>query len=610
MRLQRAGKAIATTHRADLAGLSEQRTWPPRFRNRALGQMKTRVRQAASARCSLPWRVPLAIPCRSRRRSRGYRSQTISASSGRSSRPVPRPCAAARPGRPRRRRPRRNATRDRAGSAPRPYASGRTDGIDLGQQIDAIAVLLDHAEQSRRPGPRSASGGCTPLAVLRASCRVPLLDTIPGGVYRAASADARQRRDETRQFPRTSPRRDAHATAARPVARPCRARRTRRSGREAAAGRTDPVCGMTVDPATSQHRFEHGGKTFHFCCAGLPRRNSPPTRPLPGSPTRTPAPHAVAGRDLHLPDAPRDPPADPAACPICGMALEPLAPTAEAAAEPRARRHDAAVLDRPRADRAGGGAGDGRPCAAARPASALVPPRCRTGSSSCSPRRSCCGPAGRSSSAAGLGRQPQPQHVHPDRARAPAPPTSTASSPPSPRLFPAGFRATDGTVAVYFEAAAVITVLVLLGQVLELRAREQTGGAIRALLDLAPKTARRLSDDGDGRGDPARPGARPATACASGPGDGVPVDGVVLEGRSASTSRWSPASRCRSPSSPAKADRRHGERHRRAGDARRARSAPTPCWRASSPWWPRRSAVARADPAPGRHRRRLVRARR
>ena len=66
----------------------------------------------------------------------------------------------------------------------------------------------------------------------------------------------------------------------------------------------------------------------------------------------------------------------------------------------------------------------------------------------------------------------------------------------APGAFPAAFRGLDGAVAVYFEAAAVITVLVLLGQVLELRAREQTSGAIRALLDLAPKTARRLRADG------------------------------------------------------------------------------------------------------------------
>src|SRR3546814_6832451 len=65
----------------------------------------------------------------------------------------------------------------------------------------------------------------------------------------------------------------------------------------------------------------------------------------------------------------------------------------------------------------------------------------------------------------------------------------------TPGIFPAAFRAADGSVAVYFEAAAVITTLVLLGQVLELRARERTSGAIKALLNLAPKTARRIATD-------------------------------------------------------------------------------------------------------------------
>ncbi len=66
----------------------------------------------------------------------------------------------------------------------------------------------------------------------------------------------------------------------------------------------------------------------------------------------------------------------------------------------------------------------------------------------------------------------------------------------APSIFPAGIRGPEGAVAVYFEAASVITVLVLLGQILELRARESTSGAIRALLDLAPKTARRILPDG------------------------------------------------------------------------------------------------------------------
>src|SRR6266516_1069310 len=101
----------------------------------------------------------------------------------------------------------------------------------------------------------------------------------------------------------------------------------------------------------------------------------------------------------------------------------------------------------------------------------------------------------------------------------------------APNLFPAAFRGPEGTVAVYFEAAAVITVLVLLGQVLELRAREQTSGAIRALLDLAPKTARRVKNGDDEE--------IPLDEVAAGdklrvrPGETVPVDGELIEGRSA-----------------------------------------------------------------------------
>jgi cation transport ATPase len=100
----------------------------------------------------------------------------------------------------------------------------------------------------------------------------------------------------------------------------------------------------------------------------------------------------------------------------------------------------------------------------------------------------------------------------------------------APSLFPPAFRDAMGTVPVYFEAAAVITVLVLLGQVLELRARERTSGAIKALLDLAPKTARRVTADGQDEevtldlvvmGDHLR--VRP--------GEKVPVDGVIAEGR-------------------------------------------------------------------------------
>jgi P-type Cu+ transporter len=100
-----------------------------------------------------------------------------------------------------------------------------------------------------------------------------------------------------------------------------------------------------------------------------------------------------------------------------------------------------------------------------------------------------------------------------------------------PGLFPAAFRSMDGGVPVYFEAAAVITVLVLLGQVLELKAREQTGGAIRALLDLAPKRARRIGAD-DSDEEVALDAVAAGDRLRVRPGETVPVDGEVLEGRS------------------------------------------------------------------------------
>ena len=102
----------------------------------------------------------------------------------------------------------------------------------------------------------------------------------------------------------------------------------------------------------------------------------------------------------------------------------------------------------------------------------------------------------------------------------------------APGMFPAGFHGMGDTVAVYFEAAAVITVLVLLGQVLELRAREQTGGAIRALLKLAPKTAHRLTATGADE-EVALELIQVGDRLRVRPGDGVPVDGEVLEGKGA-----------------------------------------------------------------------------
>lgn len=102
----------------------------------------------------------------------------------------------------------------------------------------------------------------------------------------------------------------------------------------------------------------------------------------------------------------------------------------------------------------------------------------------------------------------------------------------APGIFPDAFRGEGGEVAVYFEAAAVIIVLVLLGQVLELRARSQTGSAIKALLGLAPKTARRLGEDGSEEDIPVKE-VQPGDMLRIRPGEKIPIDGVILEGQSA-----------------------------------------------------------------------------
>lgn len=102
----------------------------------------------------------------------------------------------------------------------------------------------------------------------------------------------------------------------------------------------------------------------------------------------------------------------------------------------------------------------------------------------------------------------------------------------APNTFPEGFRRMDGSVPVYFEAAAVITVLVLLGQVLELRAREKTGGAIRALLNLSPKIARRINQDGSEEDVPLNH-VHVGDHLRVRPGEAVPIDGIIVEGKSA-----------------------------------------------------------------------------
>jgi Cu+-exporting ATPase len=299
-----------------------------------------------------------------------------------------------------------------------------------------------------------------------------------------------------------------------------------------AATVVDPVCGMQVNPATSKHRFEHAGTTVHFCSAGCRTKfEADPARYLAPKPPETASP-AKAAAIYTCPMHPEIRHQGPGNCPICGMALEPLEVTAEAA--PNHELHDMTrrfwvglVLALPVFILEMGGH---------IPALGLhefVPPWISTWIQFVlsTPVVLWAGwPFFQRGWASVVSR-------HLNMFTLIALGTGSAylyslAATFIPESFPAGFRGMDGMVAVYFEAAAVITVLVLLGQVLELRARERTGTAIRALLNLAPKTARRLRDgaaDEEIAIDQVKVGDRLRIR----PGDRIAVDGQVLSGTSA-----------------------------------------------------------------------------
>ena len=280
---------------------------------------------------------------------------------------------------------------------------------------------------------------------------------------------------------------------------------------------------MTVDPGTSRHRFEHAGNTFHFCCAGCRDKFAADPDQLPDASRRTGADTAAT---YTCPMHPEIRQVGPGSCPICGMALEPLTVSAEPEANPELADMSRRFWIGARADRPGCRAGDGRisgdlhgrsPAANWLQFVLATPvvlwaglPFFQRGWDSLV-RRSL-----NMFTLIALGTG--------------AAWVYSVVATIAPGLFPAGFRAAGGSVAVYFEAAAVITVLVLLGQVLELRARERTGGAIRALLNLAPKTARRITAGGDDEEIPLDR-IQPGDLLRVRPGDGVPVDGVVRGGR-------------------------------------------------------------------------------
>ncbi|MFC5359440.1 heavy metal translocating P-type ATPase [Azospirillum himalayense] len=300
----------------------------------------------------------------------------------------------------------------------------------------------------------------------------------------------------------------------------------------------DPVCGMMVDPERTGHQAGHGGQTFHFCSARCrdkfvadPERYLKPEA-KPAAPEKAAQASPQKGVIYTCPMHPEIRQEGPGNCPICGMALEPVGATLEEGPNPE-------LIDMTRRFWIG---------------TALTVPLVLL-------------ELGAHLPGLGLHTLISPQASLWLQFLLATPVVLWAGGPLLergwrsfvnrslnmfslialgvgvayvfslvatflPGIFPPSFRGMDGVVAVYYEAAAVITVLVLLGQVLELRAREQTGGAIRALLNLAPKTARRIRADGEDEEVPlevVQVGDRLRVR----PGDGVPVDGEVLEGRSA-----------------------------------------------------------------------------
>jgi P-type Cu+ transporter len=358
----------------------------------------------------------------------------------------------------------------------------------------------------------------------------------------------------------------------------------------------DPVCGMNVEPAAAKYKFKLAGKNYYFCCASclekfrtrpeeyLVTGSAPGVQminiaPAQGSPAKSNlvrlsgTPPAVTAGTESLPAkasayvcpmCPEVRSAMPAACPRCGMALEPEMPIASARVEYTCPMHPEIVRPGPGTCPICGMALEPRTVTAQEEdnpelremtrrfwiSAALTVPLLAIAMGHMLPgmpmqrlipgawetwielilatpvvlwggapffQRGWASIVNRSTNmftliAMGTG----VAYLY------------SLVATLFPQIFPASFREMSGTPAVYFEAAAAITTLVLLGQVLELRARSRTGAAIRALLDLTPKTSRILRDDREE--DIPLEQVRPGDRLRVRPGEKVPVDGIVLEG--------------------------------------------------------------------------------
>jgi P-type Cu+ transporter len=302
----------------------------------------------------------------------------------------------------------------------------------------------------------------------------------------------------------------------------------------------DPVCGMTVDPTNAKHRTEHAGRSYSFCCAGCrekfltdpARYLTPPAAPQAAPAANAPATGTQAGVLWTCPMHPQITQAGPGSCPICGMALEPMTPTSVEPENPELgsmtrRFWVGVVLSVPLVALSMGDELGGHSIQSLLSMQGslllqilLATPVVLWGG----------WPFFERGWASVLNRSPNMFTLI-------AMGTGIAYlyslvAALFPHIFPASFRTPEGGVAIYFEAAAVITTLVLLGQVMELRARSRTNSAIRALLDLAPKMARILRDDGREEDIPLEQ-VRHGDRLRIRPGEKVPVDGIVLAGHSA-----------------------------------------------------------------------------
>ena len=344
----------------------------------------------------------------------------------------------------------------------------------------------------------------------------------------------------------------------------------------------DPVCGMAVDPTTAAHRIEHEGASYYFCgacCADKFRAGlsesarSAVAKPCcagnvdvaPDSAER--AAPATAGK-YFCPMCPGVESDIPAACPKCGMALEAAAPAAPRQVRYTCPMHPEVIQDGPGTCPKCGMALEPVTVSAEETNPELVDMtrRFRVGAVLAIPllvlaMRSYIpglGPLIDLTVSHRLSQWMELILATPVVLWAGWPFFErgwrslvtrnlnmftliaigvgaaygySVTATIAPGIFPDAFRSPSGEVGVYFEVAAIIVVLVLLGQVLELRAREKTGGALRALLDLAPQTARRMSKDGHEEEVPLEQVHKDDRLRVR-PGDKVPIDGEVLEGRS------------------------------------------------------------------------------